>query len=73
MVSIAIRLWAKWSSFQILVGARRLSLLQNIQTSSGAHSASHSMSTSLFPGGKVAGVWHGVIHSPISTAKVKNE
>ena len=73
MVSIAIRLRAKWSSVQILVGTRSLSLLQNVQTSSGAHPAFYSMSTSLFPESKVAGVQHGVKHSPISTAKVKNE
>jgi hypothetical protein len=72
MVSIATGLWAEWSGLQILLGSRSL-YLQNVQMSSGVHPASNSLSTALFLGGKVAGVWHGFKHSPLSTLKVKNE
>jgi hypothetical protein len=51
---------------------RDLSLLQNVQTVSGAHRVSYSMSTGvLSPGAKRPG--REVNHSPPSSAEVKNE
>lgn len=41
--SIVNRLWFGRSGFQILVGAREVSLLENIHTGFGTHPASHSM------------------------------
>jgi hypothetical protein len=43
-----------WSGVQMPVEARDLPVLQNIQTTSGAHSASYSMDTRFFLRVKVA-------------------
>jgi hypothetical protein len=45
---------AGWSEDQIPVGAR---FSDPVQTGSGAHPASYTMATGLFPGGKTAEVW----------------
>jgi len=49
IVGIKTRLPFGLYSFQIPAGARGFSLIQNIQTSSGAHQASCSMSTGILP------------------------
>lgn len=54
---IAAKLRAGRSGFRVLTGLRDLFLLQNVQTVSGAHRASYSMCTGVFPGRKVAGTW----------------
>jgi len=66
IISKMTRIYAGRSAVQILAGSIELSLLQNIQTSSSAHTASNS---SFFYGSKVASaVW------PLtSTAKFKNQ
>ena len=43
LVGIATRLWTGWSRVRIPAGARYFYLFQNVQTSSGSHTASHSM------------------------------
>jgi hypothetical protein len=43
IVNIVTRFWVGWSVPEIWAGARDFSLLQNIQTGSGAHPASYSM------------------------------
>lgn len=54
-VSIVIRLWAIQPRVSVLAGARDLSILQNIQSSSAAQPASNSMGTrSSLLRGKVA-------------------
>jgi hypothetical protein len=45
IVSIVIRLQVGWSGVQFLAGPGDVSLLQNVQTSSGSHSDSYSMHT----------------------------
>jgi len=52
------RLWARQSGFWTPVRARYLSLLQNVQTGCGAHTASNSMGTmNSSAGGKLARAW----------------
>jgi hypothetical protein len=54
VVSLVIRLQA----VQFLAVARDFPVLQNVQTSCGAHPAFCSIvTTDYFPGGKVVGVW----------------
>jgi len=53
-VSIVTVLLAGWSWVQILVGTKDFSPLQNIQTSSGAHTAFYMWVQGFFPGIKVA-------------------
>jgi hypothetical protein len=45
---------AGWSGDRVLAGAR---FPAQVQTGSGTHSASYTMATGSFPGGKVAGTW----------------
>jgi hypothetical protein len=67
-----IRLQAGWSRIHIPVGPRDLSLLQNIQTGTGAHPASYLMGTG-FLSWEVKPPGCAVNHSPPCSAKVKNE
>ena len=50
-VGIETRLRAGRSRFQIVVGATDFSLLQNIQTGAGAHTASYSLGTGVLSRG----------------------
>jgi hypothetical protein len=45
-----IMLWAEPSGVPALVGAKDFSLFQNVQTSSGSHSASYCMGTGVLSG-----------------------
>jgi hypothetical protein len=67
IVNKGTRLWAVWSRVHIPARARDLSLLQNIQTASGAHPPSYSMGTGVH--------WWGydAYHSPQSSVEVKKE
>jgi len=55
-VSIGTRPWAGQSRFRIPPGTKYLSLLQYIQTISGAHPSSFSVGTRVFAWGKAAEV-----------------
>jgi len=57
MVHVVTVLQAGWSWVQILVGTKDLSLLQYIQTSSGAHPAFYVRVPRFFPGIKAARTW----------------
>jgi len=45
--------WAGRSGFRIAAGMRDLSVLQNVQTNSGAHPTTYSFSTGIFPEGNL--------------------
>jgi len=48
-------LWAEWSRVQIPLETRDVSLLQNVETGSGAHKASIQHVLGLFLAGKFSG------------------
>jgi hypothetical protein len=49
IVGIMTEVWAGCSGVQIQAGAREFSLLQNVQTDSGAHLAPHSVRDGVQP------------------------
>jgi hypothetical protein len=69
---VLTRLWAEWSTVRILAGTWDFYLLQNVQTSCGAHTASYLIGV----GGYFPGImWPGpdVDRSPQPGAEVMNE
>jgi hypothetical protein len=63
IVGIATRLWTGQSRVWILVGARDISLFQNVQTGSGAHPASYSVRTGILSQSKGVGSWSSSLTS----------
>jgi hypothetical protein len=72
ILSLVTGLWAGKCGAQLLGGSKNCSLLQVVQTCSGAHPASCSLGTGvLFIG--INQSWHEADHSPPSSSEVKNE
>lgn len=72
IVSIVTKLWTGRSGVQFLVGRRDFPVLQNKQTSCGAHRNSHSVGTRVISTGvKQPGC--EIDHSHLSSTKVRNE
>jgi len=72
ILSLVTGLWAGKSGVQFLGGSNNCSLLQNVQTCSGAHTASCSLGTGvLFIG--INQPWHEADLSPQPSSEVKNE
>jgi hypothetical protein len=67
-----LRLWAEQFGVQFLGGSNNWSLLQNVQTCSGAHPASYSLGTGVLLLG-INQPQHEANHSPPSSLEVKNE
>jgi hypothetical protein len=53
---------------RIKVGAKSISILQNVQTGYGAHTASYSIDNGVFPGLKATGA--SVNHTPTSSSAI---
>ena len=71
LIIMETRLWAGQSKVSFPAGERDFSVLQNVQTSSGAYWTSYSLDTRVLTQGKGAGVW--CYHISPSSAKVKND
>lgn len=72
ILSLMTGLWVGKYGVQFLGGSKICSLLQNVQTCSGAHLDSRSLGTGvLFI--EISQPWHEANHSPPSSSEVKNE
>jgi len=65
-------LWAGQPGIRMLLGVRDFSVLQNVQTGSGAHPASCSLGTGVLSWG-LKWLGHYINHRPPSSANLKNE